>query len=263
MSFAYFDPPTPRLFAHRGECGLCPENTMVSFQRAVDGGALYLESDAHLTADGKVVLCHDAELERTTNGTGLLKTHTWAELRALDAGFAFTLDGRETYPFRDKGVTIPLLSDVLDAFPDQRLNLEVKQADPPAFEAVIALIRDRGRTDDVLLACEGDVVRDHLDSVDHGMPRNHSGSEVLEFLQAVHGGGLADYRPPAQVFQIPETYEGMPILTPEFLDAAHSVGVEVHVWTVNTPDDMRRLLDMGVDGIMSDFPTTLRKVANG
>ena len=93
------------------------------------------------------------------------------------------------------------------------------------------------------------------------MPRNFCGSEVLEFMQAVFSGPLQDYRPPAAALQIPEDYQGMPILTPEMLDAAHDLQLEVHVWTVNDAADMRRLLDMGVDGVMSDFPLTLLEVA--
>lgn len=262
MSFAFFDAPYPRLFAHRGESGLCPENTMEAFQHAVDAGITLLETDAHSTADGHLVLHHDALLERTTNGTGPLKSKTFAELQTLDAGYRFTRDGGKSFPFRDRDVRIPLLRDVIEAFPGVKFNIEAKQADPPIADRMVALFRELGRADDVLIACEGDVVRDQLDAIDRGMPRNFSGSEVLEFLQAVHGDGLASYTPPAQALQIPEVYEGIPLLSPRLLEAAKHLGLEVHIWTVNEPEDMRRLLDTGVDGIMSDHPTTLLRVAN-
>ena len=261
-SYAYFAPPSPRLVAHRGASGRYPENTYEAFRSASDAGAPYLESDVHATADGHLVLHHDAELDRTTNGTGELRAHTLAQLMDLDAGYHFSPDGGSTFPFRDRGVRIPTMADVLDAFPHAKFNLEAKQADPSIVQRMVELIRDRGRVDDVLIACEGDSVRDQLDSAElRGMPRNFSGSEVLEFMQAVYGDQLGDYVPPAPALQIPETYEGVPILTPEFLDAAHAKGLEVHVWTVNAPADMRRFLDMGVDGIMSDFPDTLLEVA--
>lgn len=262
MTHPFFAPPRPRLFAHRGASGLFPENTMAAFQHAVDAGITYVETDVHGTADGHVVIHHDPTLDRTTNGTGEVKAHTLAQLQNLDAGYRFTPDDGATWPHRDRGIRIPTLQEALEAFPGVRFNMEVKQADPPLFETVIALVRDMGRADDVLLACEGDVVRDQLDSVAHDMPRNHAGSEVLEFIQAVATGALADYTPPAHAFQIPESYQGFPVLTPDFLDAAHVVGVEVHVWTVNDEADMRRFLDMGVDGVMSDFPSTLVRVAN-
>ncbi len=261
MPFPYFGPPRPRLFAHRGASGVYPENTHAAFEHAVDAGVTYVETDVHGTADGHVVIHHDPTLERTTNGTGEVKAHTLAQLQALDAGYRFTDDDGATWPHMDKGHRIPTLQAMLEAFPQVKFNVEVKQADPPLYQAVIDLVADMGRTEDVLLACEGDAVRDQLDSVDHGMPRNYCGSEVLEFIQAVNGGGLDGYAPPAQALQIPEDFQGFPVLTPELLEAAQAKGVEVHVWTVNAEADMRRLLAMGVDGVMSDLPSTLLQVA--
>jgi len=261
MQHPFFAPSTPRLFAHRGDSGLAPENTMEAFQRAVDAGVQYIETDVHGTSDGHIVIHHDHTLERTTNGTGDVKTHTLAQLQALDAGYAFTMDGGESYPYRETHVRIPLLRDAFDAFRNVRFNIEVKQADPPLFHDVIACIKDAGRLDDVLIACEGDVVRDQLDSIDHGMPRNAAGSEVLDFIQRVHTRQWDGFAPRFQAFEVPVDYDGFPVLTPEFLAAAHEHDIECHVWTINTTAEMRRLLDMGVDGVMSDFPATLLEVA--
>ena len=122
----YFDTPLPHLFAHRGASGEAPENTLPAFERAVEHGIRYLELDCHGTADGEIVICHDAELSRTTDGEGPISEHSLAKLEQLDAGYRFSRDA-ESFPYRNRGVRMPTLRTVLEAFPKQHLNLEVKQ----------------------------------------------------------------------------------------------------------------------------------------
>ena len=156
----FFSGPTPRLFAHRGASGEAPENTLAAFQRAASLGVVYMELDVHLSRDGQVVVMHDDTLERTTNGRGLVKEHGLAELYGLDAGYHFTPDGGETFPFRGQGVSIPLLADVLRRFPHVRFTVEIKQQEPPIEEQVIAVVRECGMAETVILASEARGGRD-------------------------------------------------------------------------------------------------------
>ena len=140
----YFDIPRPHLFAHRGASGEAPENTRAAFERAVALGIRYLEMDCHATADGELVVLHDADLARTTDAEGPVRERRFAELERIDAGHRFTPDGGKTFPFRGRGVRIPRLVEILAAFPEARINLEVKQDEPPIAEEVVRAVRRAG-----------------------------------------------------------------------------------------------------------------------
>lgn len=148
------------MLGHRGAAGLAPENTLISFHRGRTDGADVLELDVRATADGEVVVLHDATVDRTTDGTGPVRSLAWAELRTLDAGFRFTPDGGRTHPYRGQGVTVPRLVDLITALPDMPLNIEIKQDDPPIVAAVVAIVR-RARVV-VVLAAELDHVMDAI-----------------------------------------------------------------------------------------------------
>ena len=257
----FFTAPTPRLFAHRGASGEVPENTMPAFQRAADLGIVYVELDVHLTSDGHVVVFHDDTLERTTNGHGQVKGHTLAELQQLDAGYKFSPDKGKTFPFRGQGVTISPLIDVLRSFPQIRFTVEIKQQEPQIEEQVIAVVQDCVVADTVVLASEHDAVVARARSLAPTIATNCAAGEVFEFMQKVFTKQLDGYRPPGQAFQIPTEYEGVALVTIETVAAIHDSGAEVHVWTINDPHEMDRLFDLGVDGIMSDFPGRLLDVA--
>jgi glycerophosphoryl diester phosphodiesterase len=248
------------MFAHRGFSGLYPENTLLSFEKAAEAGADILEMDAHATRDGHIVISHDSRLDRMTEGKGRIKEHTLSQIKRLDAAFNFSLDNGETFPFRGKGITIPTLREVAEKFPHIPFNIEIKQNEPKIEQAVFELLQELDHADLVLLAAESDVLMERIRFLDAGLPTNFASSEVLEFLQQTNLGQWADYHPAGRALQIPEKYYGMQVLTPELLEAAHRLEVEVHVWTVNDEADMRRLLKMGVDGIMTDYPQRLRRV---
>ncbi len=257
----FFSGPTPRLFAHRGASGEAPENTLVAFERAAALGVVYIELDVHLSRDGQVVVIHDETLERTTNGHGLVREHSLAELQGLDAGHHFTPDAGKTFPFRGQGVTISLLADVLRRFPRVRFTVEIKQKEPPIEERVIAVVRECNMADTVVLASEHDAVVARVRSLAPDIATNCSSGEVLAFMQRVVSGQLDDYRPPAWAFQLPPEYQGIALVTPRTVAAIHELGAEVHVWTVNDRAGIERLLNLGVDGIMSDFPGRLLETA--
>lgn len=253
----YFDIPRPQLFGHRGASGEAPENTRVAFERALVQGVRYLEMDCHATADGEIVIHHDATLERTTDSAAALCELPFAELERVDAGFRFTPDSGRTFPFRGTGVRVPRLSEVLAAFPDARVNLEVKQADPPIAEEVVRIVRRARAEQRVLLAAEDDAVLAKLRALDAGTALGSSLLDVIEFVRAGAEGRLESFAPRGHALQVPTHALGRALVSAEFVAAAHTRGLAVHVWTINDPDEMRRLLALGVDGLMSDFPARL------
>jgi len=263
METGFFTDPKPRIFAHRGASGETPENTLPAFHLALEQRAPYAELDVHSSRDGHIVVIHDSTLKRTTNGKGRVYDYTLEELKRLDAGYRFSPDRRKTHPFRGTGVTLPTLEEVFVAYPELKFVIEIKQAEPPIEEAVIAVVRRCGREEEVLLASEHDGVMARVRRLAPELATSFSASEVREFIERVYSGRMQDYTPPALALQIPPEYRGVPLVTKETVAAAHTLGVEVHVWTINDPQEMERLLDLGVDGIMSDWPGRLRETVEG
>jgi len=259
----YFDIPRPHLFGHRGASGEAPENTRIAFERALAQGVVYLEMDCHASADGEIVIHHDDTLERTTEAAGPLRALSFAELEKLDAGHAFSPDDGRSFPFRGQGVRIPRLAEVLAALPHARINLELKQADPPIAEEVVRLIRRAGAERRVLLAAEDDATLARVRGLDPGTALGSSLADVVEFVRAGAEGRLDRLAPRGHALQVPPAALGRPLVTREFVAAAHAHALAVHVWTINDPAEMRRLLALGVDGVMSDFPARLVAAAAG
>lgn len=261
MSSRYFEPQRPRLFAHRGAAGTHPENTMAAFRAAVEGGAHYLELDVWASRDGQILVHHDETLLRTCNDPRRLLDLNLAALLQLDAGATFTMDAGRTTPFRGRGIGIPTLTELLHAFPDTFCNIEIKQAQPPIEELVLATVQRAGAQERVLLAAEHDEIMRRLRPLAGAIPTSLSFGELTAFFTWLLAGCPHGYQPPGAALQIPEYYGEMRLVTEQSLAAAHGVGLEMHVWTVNEPEAMRRLLDLGVDGVMSDFPELLLRVA--
>ncbi|MGI9625468.1 MAG: glycerophosphodiester phosphodiesterase [Longimicrobiales bacterium] len=247
----------PLLMAHRGGSLLAPENTMAAFSQAVnDWGADVLEMDVRLTRDGRVVVIHDATVDRTTDGSGAVADMSWQELSALDAGFHFS-DLRGRLSCRGDGVRVPLFEEVLATFPKVRLNVESKVAE--AAGPLIDIIAHYRAEQRVLVAAEFETTRKGARGYEGpwGASRRH----VAPFW-ALHRVPFASrlYRPEADAFQVHERSGPFRIVTRRFVQAAHAANIPVHVWTVNDEQDMRRLLDWGVDGIQSDRPDVLADV---
>ena len=241
----------PIVIAHRGGAALAPENTMPAFDNGLACGVDGLELDVHLSRDGIPVVLHDPTVDRTTNGTGAVVDLTAAELAVLDAGYRFTRDG--TWPFRGRGIGVPTLRAVFDRYPRVPLLLELKTADPRLASRVVDLIR---AVDGIGRITVGSFHEGALDAVRACEPRIRTGADTdeikSELSAAVFGSGAR--RPPFQSFQVPEVYAGMRVVTREFVARAHEVGVSVIVWTVDREPDMRRLLEWGVDGLITDRP---------
>lgn len=259
MVHAYLAEATPVAFAHRGGARRWPENTLLAFRSVCDLGYRYIETDLHETADGHLVCFHDDQLERTTNGYGPIREHTLSELQQLDAAHRFERDG--SFAYRGQGVTIPTLDEALSVNDSLRYNLEVKPQDPTLAGRLWNFIEARGIHDRVLVASQHDSVVEAF--------RGHSGGQVatsagfrgaLRFWLSVLSGSSDRTTFPFDALQIPPTYKGRNVITPAFVEAAHRHGIQVHVWTINDPNQMRHLLSAGADAVMTDLPDVLLEV---
>jgi glycerophosphoryl diester phosphodiesterase len=248
----------PLVMGHRGGAGLWPENTMHAFSHAVEMGVDVLEMDMHSTSDGVLVVIHDDTLERTTNGAGRVHSLTLAQLKALDAGHRWTPDHGQSFPFRGRGLTIPTLQEVFEAFPQMRFNIDIKQEQPSVVTPFCRLIRERGMASKVMVASFQPEVLNEFRRQCTGVATSASAADVRAFLALkTAGAGAADVPLVAQALQIPEYAGGRQVLTREFVEAAHERHLEVHAWTINDEAAMRRMLDLGVDGIITDYPDRL------
>ena len=242
----------PHVFAHRGGCALGPENTIAAFDRGHAAGADGLELDVQLSADGVVVVCHDPTLDRTTGATGPLRVRTAAELALVDAGFRFT-DPSGGFPFRERGVGVPALRDVLDRYRDMLLIVEMKENTVAMGQAVADAVRDAGAHERVCAAGYGQVA---LDAVRAAVPGMATGASLVEARVAVYRS-MARWpvrKAGYDAFQVPETAGRIRIVSPRFVRHVHKAGHRLQVWTVDEEADMRRLLGWGVDGLISNRP---------
>jgi glycerophosphoryl diester phosphodiesterase len=244
------------LVAHRGGALLAPENTLTAFRMAVEvWWADMLEMDAHLTRDGHVVVIHDATVDRTTDGTGRVADLTLREIRALDAGYRF-VDGSGNHAFRGKDAVVPTLEEVLVAFPNVWINVELKC--PEVGRPVAELVARHRAEDRVLIAAFDEACR--VGARGYRGPWGASRQQGLCFWMLHFLPGGSPYTPEADVLQVPEWWRGRRIVSPRFVREAHRLNIPVQVWTVNELDDMRRLLDWGVDGIQTDRPDLLSRL---
>lgn len=255
MTHTFFDVDLPIVIGHRGSAGNRPENTLVSFETALADGAQILESDIQISSDGVPILLHDPSLERTTDGRGEASQTTWAELRALDAGIRFEDDNGST-PFGGKDIRIPSLEEAFARFPDARFNLEIKCPGAAGIRATLDLIERFDRADRTLLAAgEDPIMQDLRTALASHTIRPAVGASLHEIVasvsSALNGGEM-----PAGVMalQIPSTFANKPLATREFVEHAHANDVQVHVWTINDLDEIEALLELGVDGIVTDHP---------
>lgn len=252
---AFVDRPRPLLFAHRGASRYAPENTLAAFDLAARLGADVLELDVHLSKDGEVVVIHDPEVSRTTNGHGAVSGKTYSELAALDAGFRFLTKGSAP-DFRGRGCHIPRLSDVLSAFPALGFNIELKQHRPPMVRAVLDLL-ERVGAHDVLLAARDHRIMAELEAARPGCGLGLSRRQVIRLVRGTYFGD-----PPPEysgrAAQIPPRCKRLlPLATGPLLRTAKASGIEVHLWTINSMNRAAKWLVRGVDGIMSDDPGAL------
>jgi glycerophosphoryl diester phosphodiesterase len=214
-----------------------------------------LEMDVQLTRDGEVVVIHDDTVDRTTDGTGRVGDLTLAQLQRMDAGYRFTDPAGEP-SFRGVGVTIPRFEDVLLALPNTRLNVEAK--DDRSAPGLVEIILKHGAQNRVLVAAEFEKNRQAVRG--YPGPWGASREDLIQFLLAAYLPGGGKRALACDVLQIPEKHRGIPLLTRRVLRVAHARNLPIHVWTIDDPEDMRRLVRMGVDGVQTDRPDRLASV---
>ncbi len=258
---AFLHHQRPLFFAHRGGSLLAPENTLYAFRLGADLGADALELDIQMTRDGELIVMHDPAVDRTTEGAGLVASYSLDELRRLDAGYRFTADEGATYPFRGQGLTIPTLREVYEAFPGLRINIDLKASQPAREQALWRLLRDHAAEERTLVGSFLHTPLARFRRLTGGqVATSASRRELVSFLAAMASRSLRFLRVPYDALQVPELHRGLRIVSPGMIGAAHRLGLDVHIWTVDEPQDMRRLLDWGVDGLMSDRPDLLATV---
>lgn len=234
---------------------LWPENTETSFQGAYEMGYRHFETDLHLTADGVLVCFHDPTVDRTTNARGRVEDFTLAELQGLDAGYRHS--GREGYAFRDSGVTVPTLEWLLTAFPDTSVVVDLKSDGLAA--PLTALIDDLGAHDRMIVGSFHDARITEFRQACNDRVAVSCGPALarLWVLASRVGRGAGGE---VSALQLPTHMRGVRVVDEKLVAAAHASGLQVHVWTVNEPEEMTRLLDIGVDGLVTDRPDLLKEV---
>ncbi len=247
-------------FAHQGGGFIAPENTLQAFEHSLRYQPDALELDIQLTRDEEIVVMHDPLVDRTTNGKGLVSSYTWAELQQLDAGYHFTTDGGKTFPFRGTGVHISLLRTIFERFPTKLINIDLKANDPVRERKLWELIQEFHAEKQVIVGsfyCKP--IQRFRKLTNKAVATGACPQEVMAFLLGHYTGAWKRLRPEYSALQVPIKQSGIPIVTAASIQTAHNMGVAVHVWTINNSAEMDRLIQLGVDGVMTDRPDILRQ----
>lgn len=270
--------------AHQGGEDEAPSDTLFALKTAVAKGADMLEIDVHAAADGEIVVLHDPTVDRTTNGSGRVDDMTLAEIQTLDAAYWFvpglgTVHNRPVAEYVYRGMatgavppepgfgprdfTIPSLREVLATFPDVPINIEIKNTAPdtaPYERTIAALLAEFGRSDDVIVVSFLDQA---IEQFKLWAPRVHTATatgQAAAFWASAQGPGPGSPNPRYVALQVPLTFQGVTVVTEDFVRDAHARGLAVHVWTIDDREQMEWLIDIGVDGIMTNLPTLLQQV---
>ncbi|MEM9603306.1 MAG: glycerophosphodiester phosphodiesterase [Pseudomonadota bacterium] len=237
----YLAPTGFKAFAHRGDHDAAPENTFTAFSSAVAMGYRYLETDVHLSRDGELFAFHDNELDRVTDSRGRLSELDAAQIRRAHVG---------------EVERIPVMAELLEAFPDVHFNIE-----PKSYAAVAPLIELIRHTRSVHRVCVGSFSGQRIDQVRAALPEVCTSMGPLETTWArLQSLGLPTPGIVAHCAQVPCSQWGIRLVDAAFIECQHRHGRETHVWTVNEASEMHRLIDLGVDGIMTDHPARLKAV---
>ncbi|HET8540786.1 MAG TPA: glycerophosphodiester phosphodiesterase [Anaeromyxobacter sp.] len=257
----YLDLPGPWIVAHRGGSRLAPENTLQAFERAAALGADAVEIDVRLTSDGTAVVFHDEDTARLTGEPGTIEGRPRSSVAALDAAFAFTPDGGATYPLRGTGVRIPTFAEALARFPRMRFNVDAKSEDAGLVEALAQDVRAAGAVDRVCVGSFFDAQAERLGRLLPGACRYlPQDAATCHVLNAKSGGQGAGCPRGYDLADLPHRLGVMTVVDRKVVEYFHARGMPVHVWTVDDEQEMRDLLAIGVDGIVTDRPDVLKRV---
>lgn len=233
---------------------------MFAFEKAVEIGADVLEMDAHITEDGQVVLMHDEEVDRTTEGTGLIEEMTLEELKQLDAAYKWSNDGDKTFPYRGQGIQVPTLEELFRKFPQMHYVIEIKLTQNPIDQVLCNLIRKHNMQDKVMVASFHDEAMQKFRDTCPEIATSASRTEVRNFVllgKVFLSGFVAPQYQSIQPPYDPKESMNIPIMTPRFIREAHAKNIKVEPWTVDDPELMKQYIEWGVDGIMTDRPDVM------
>jgi glycerophosphoryl diester phosphodiesterase len=261
-------------YAHQGGAAEAPSSTLFAIQRALEVGATAIELDVHQSSDGVLVVCHDPTLDRTSSLSGSIAEVTAAYLAEGDNAYWFVpgegaVRGRpvETYRYRglapfDPRFGVAPLAAVLDAFPGVPLNLDIKQSAPqvaPYEVALAGMLQRADRSDDVIVASFNDASTKVFHEIAPEIGISPGISMLTQVVQAIRSGEEPPRAALAGVvaLQVPCRVGGTWLVDDRLVEATHALGLALHVWTVDDPNEMAELVDLGVDGIMTDVPSEL------
>jgi len=248
------------VLAHRGDSSRYPENTMPAFESAAAMAVDVIETDVHLTTDGEVVIWHDNTFERMSGDSRNICDMEWDEIKRVNAASEFTLDDGKTYPYRKNPLSPVLLKDVLLRFPQARFNVDLKDKSKLLAEKHGEVLAATNGFSRVVTASFHTTVLRHFRKNYPQALTSCTSDEVLKLLVLYHTGLLKlPFRYKMKVLQVPEYSGFIKVLSPGFIAQLHQKGLQVQVWTVNSEEEMKRFIQMGVDGIFTDQPELLMK----
>ncbi len=237
--------------AHRNGHALMPANTVEAGLNALQVGADILEIDIHLTADKRLVVRHDEVIDTTTDGIGRISEMTFSEIEKYNAKFHEVEYPHKLSPL---GIKIPALTALFQRIPSARYLIEIKPQDNLASERLCAVVREYKLTEQVLVGSFHTSVLEHFRRICPEVPTSHGQSEVRLFYVLIKLGLGHLYDPPGYSMQLPISYQGFEIVTPRLLKVAHSLNLKVEIWTINDIETSKKLITLGVDGIITDRP---------
>ena len=257
----YLALPSPWLVAHRGGSRIAPQNTFLAFDLAAGLGADAIETDVRLSSDGAVMIFHDDDTEALTGAPGTIEARTVKEIGRLDVAFSFSEDGGVSFPLRGAGLRVPTFADALLRYPRMRFNVDAKSEDPALAEALARVVREARAEERVCLGSFHDAQADRLGALLPGVCRFlPQGAATRHVLAAKAGAAPVGLPVGYDLADLPARMGEMTVVDPPVVEHFHRLGIPVHVWTVDDPEEMRALLDIGVDGIVTDRPDVLQRV---
>lgn len=265
MPHPFFEVPIPSILGHRGAAGSAPENTLASFEQGLKLGAHIMETDLHATRDGAPVLIHDPEVDRVCDGSGRVADLSLDALQSLDAAYHFSLDAGRSFPMRGRGIRVPSLDEAFAAFPGARFNIEIKAESEGLIPRVLDLISRHARESLTLLTSGSDAIMATLRRALAGRdPAPAVGACTGDVLAVVRSAVAGEPPPPGPMaLQIPPDFGGRPLVSEQLIAHAHAHDIAIHVWTINEPEEMQRLLDLGADGLVTDHPERMQLLLAG
>ncbi len=244
------------VLAHRGASGDYPQSTSLAFQMALEQGADILEMDVHLSLDGHVIVNHDKDFSQTTDSDDKVADLTLADIKALDAGYMFSKDGGETYPFRATGLEVLTLEEVIAYFPFHQLSIEMKVNDEQLADTLWAILDRNGLHHQATVASQYTKALKHFRTVSNNSIQTSASISELTGLSLAWAAGLGGiYSANFELAQIPYAMISRP-----FLSFLQDKGITSHVWTVNEIDKIQRAFDLGAVGVIGDYPDRIVQV---